>query len=150
MLQEDTQYAYDIFQQTFSRLYNECFPVVKVKIGNRKFKPWLTDELKTRIKQKNILYKKSKQYPSYKREEEYKSCRNNLTKELHRAEKIYIQNLLEEHKGNIKKFWQITKFILNKHKQSPIQTRFKYNNSTITDKNLISEQFNNFFVNVWG
>ena len=148
LMKQDTQHAYDSFQQTFSTLYNECFPWISIKTGHRKYKPWLTDDLKLIIKQKNKLYKKSKQYPSFKREQEYKSFRNMVTKQLNRAERIYIQNMLEEHKGNVKKFWQITKFILNKHKKSSIQTKFKYNNKIISNGNQIAENFNNFFVNI--
>ena len=145
---EDTQCAYDLFYQSFSSLYNETFPLITIKSGSRKYKPWLTDELKSLIKHKNRLYKKSKQYPSYKREQEYKSFRNSLTKQLNLAEKHYIQNLLEEHKGNVKKFWQITKFILNKHKRSSLQTKFNHNNKIITDGDIIAEHFNNFFINI--
>ena len=148
LYQSDPQYAYDLFHETFNKFYNECFPTVKYKLGQRNSKPWLSNELKEMIKQKNRLYKKAKQYPSYKREQEYKSLRNVTTKMLDKAEKSYYKNLLEEHKGNVKKFWQITKCILNKHKRSPQQTKFKYNNDLISDGNAVAEQFNNYFVNI--
>ena len=45
-------------------------------------------------------------------------------------------------------FWQITKKILNGNKMKPCQSIFKQNDSVITDGNLISEYFNNFYVNV--
>ena len=52
LMKQDTQHAYDSFQQTFSTLYNECFPWMSIKTGHRKYKPWLTDDLKLIIKQK--------------------------------------------------------------------------------------------------
>ena len=146
--QQDPQSAYDLFHDTYSTLYNECFPMVRYKYGKRNSKPWLTEELKHMIKKKNLLYKKSKQYPSYKRESEYRSFRNIVSKRIHKAEKTYYRNLLEEHKGNVKKFWQITKFILNKNKRAPLQTKFKYRDNIISDGSVIVEQFNSYFVNI--
>ena len=148
LVEEDPQCAYDMFHNIFSNLYNECFPMIRYRLGKRNSKPWLTEEIKVMIKDKNQLYKKCKQYPSYKRQMEYKSLRNSVTKTLYKAEKHYYQNLLEEHKGNVKKFWQITKSILNRNKPSAVQTRFKYNNSIIVDGNMVTECFNNFFVNI--
>ena len=79
---------------------------------------------------------------------EYKSFRNSLSKRIHKAEKMYYKNLIEEHKGNVKKIWQITKFILNRNKRTPLQTKFKYNEDIISDGDLVVEHFNNFFVNI--
>ena len=104
-IQEDPQRAYDIFHDIYSTLYDECFPMVKIKLGRRNSKPWLSNELKNMIKQKNRLYKRNKQYPTYQRELEYKSFRNSLSKRIHKAEKMYYKNLIEEHKGNVKNFW---------------------------------------------
>ena len=147
-IQEDPQCAYDIFHDIYSTLYDACFPMVKIKLGRRNSKPWLSNELKNMIKQKNRLYKKNKQYPTYQREFEYKKFRNSLSKRIHKAEKMYYKNLIEEHKGNVKKFWQITKFILNRNKCTPLQTKFKYNDDIISDGDLVVEHFNNFFVNI--
>ena len=49
----------------------------------------------------------------------------------------------------MKRTWNILKGIINKKKQSKIQTRFKIDmNHIITDKSQISENFNDFFVNI--
>ena len=49
----------------------------------------------------------------------------------------------------MKRTWNILKGIINKKKQSKIQTRFKIDmNHIITDKSQISENFNDFLVNI--
>ena len=58
------QDAFTYFHKIFSDLYEECFPRVKIKIGYRNRKPWLTSGLKKSIKVKNKLYVKSIKIPS--------------------------------------------------------------------------------------
>ena len=53
-----------------------------------------------------------------------------------------------ENKSNIKKSWQILKQIINKRKSLKVNSRFRINNSLITNKKSISDSFNAFFVNI--
>ena len=48
----------------------------------------------------------------------------------------------------MKKSWQILKMIINKNTSSPVCTKFKCNDTIISDNNEITEKFNKFFVNV--
>ena len=58
-------------------------------------------------------------------------------------------DLLTDKKHNIKKTWQIMKNVMNKNRVKQIQAKFKLSDGSITsDKYLISEQFNDFFVNI--
>ena len=79
---------------------------------------------------------------------QYKIYRNKLHYLLRAAERRHYQNLLYEHKSNVKKSWQILKMVINKKKTSPVCTKFKCNDGIINDKNEISDKFNKFFVNV--
>ena len=56
---------------------------------------------------------------------------------------------LEINKSNMKKTWGIIKEVIGKNKSNQIQSRFKSSDGKyITDKYLISEKFNEFFVNI--
>ena len=57
--QYDTcQDAFSNFSDTLKIIFNDSFPVIKVKQRYRNHLLWLTDELNTDIKTKNKLYKK--------------------------------------------------------------------------------------------
>ena len=64
------------------------------------------------------------------------------------AEWKHYYDLLIEHKSNIKKSWQIIKSVTNKRKYKLPSKKFHCNGSIIDDGNMISNKFNNFFVNV--
>ena len=68
---------------------------------------------------------------------------------LKNAEKTYYADLLESNKSNLKKTWNILKHIVNKKKGDKMQEKFKCSDNSITnDEYIISENFNDFFVNV--
>ena len=47
----------------------------------------------------------------------------------------------------MRKTWEILKDIINKNRNKKIQTQFKVNDDwTITDKTIVSEKFNDFFL----
>ena len=58
------------------------------------------------------------------------------------------QDLLSDHKCNVNKSWQVIKTAINKRKHKPINTKFKCNDKITEDDQVISNKFNNFFVNV--
>ena len=79
----------------------------------------------------------------------YKRYRNKLSHLLKIAEKTHVAEKLESNKSNLKKTWSILKGIINKRKSAKIQEKFKLSDGSITsDKQMISERFNVFFVNI--
>ena len=112
-------------------------------------KPWLSEGLKLSIKHKNKLYHKNLKCKTAYNEVMYKTYRNKLTHVLAKAEKDHNANLLEANKSNMKKTWGILKDIINKNKTHKVQSQFKLNDGSITsNKLIISEQFNDFFINI--
>ena len=77
-----------------------------------------------------------------------KKYRNKLNQLIKTAERKHYHDLLIEHKSNIKKSWQIIKFVINKRKYKMPCTKFKSNGTIIDDGIDIANKFNNFFVNV--
>lgn len=144
----DPQLAYSIFHAKISKIYDECFPLKRVKIGYRNRKPWLTEALKKSIKHKNKLFKRKNKsgYPEH--EVDYKRYRNCLNKLLHNAERDHYEALLNQNKNNMKNTWKILKDVINSKKKSVSCSRFKVNDTIVTDSKVIANDFNQFYVNV--
>ena len=146
---ENAQDAFTIFHKTFTSVFEKNFPKRKVKLKYESKKSWLTDSLKNCIKRKNHLYYKSIKVKTAYNELMYTTYRNKLKKVLFKAEQEHYSQLLEANKSNMKKTWTILKQIINKKKYSKTQAQFKLNDDTlISDKSVISEKFNDFFIDV--
>ena len=105
--------------------------------------------MKKAIKHKNRLYYKKVRLKTAYNELTYTTYRNKLKNILFKAEKDYYAKLLETNKSNMKKTWSILKEVINKKKCSKSETKFKLDNETFTtNKQLISEKFNDFFTNI--
>ena len=136
--QSDTSAAFSIFHATFTRLYDKHFPKRKVELKYNNRKPWLTTGLKESIRIKNKLYHQYGKIKSCHSECQYKQYRNKLTNLLKCAEKKHYAELLESNKSN-----------LNKKRNQKSQSKFKLSDNSITsDAYVISENFNDFFVNI--
>ena len=105
--------------------------------------------MRNAIKHKNKLYIKSIKTKCAHNETKYKTYRNKLKQILYKADKEYYSDLISANKSKMKKTWSILKYIINKKKSQQIQSRFKLNDGSITtNKAVIFEKFNNFFIGV--
>ena len=132
----------------FRPVYNECFPVIKVKKKYRNRLHWLNDGLKTSIKHKNKLCRISIKHPTAYNITVYKVYRNRLQALLKAEEKQHYQPWVLANKDNLRKTWSIIKQVINKTKSSQKSTEFLYNNGVLKDKVSIANAFNNFFINI--
>ena len=67
------------------------------------------------------------------------------------AEKHYYHDLIVKYStsNDMKKSWGTIKNIINKNQKPRTQSRFKIGDNLITsDKNIICNKFNDFFVNI--
>ena len=112
------------------------FHIEKINKPYYNNKPWLTNAMKESIKMKNKLYIiRNKSNAPDGSNERYRMYRNKLNHILRSAERKYYQDLLIEHKTNVKKSWQIIKGIINKRKYRPNNTKFKHNGAIIETAN---------------
>ena len=145
----ETQAAFSQFHQKLLNLYDKNFPKRKIKLRYNNRKPWLSEGLRYSIKQKNRLYYKSIKCKTAYNEILYTRYRNKLKHILQKAEKDHYACLLESYKSNMRKTWGVLKEIINKNKIRKAQAQFKLNDgSTTSDKLIISEKFNEFFINI--
>ena len=145
----DPQIAFTLFHSRYMLLYNNHFPLKKVKLGYKTKKPWLTSGIKNSIRTKNKLYIRYIKHPSFLNEQSYLRYKSRLNYLLRMLERDYIERMLKKHKSNLKKTWQIMKDVINrKRKTSTPPDYFDINGEYITDKDKISNGFNKFYVNV--
>ena len=144
---QDANKAYNAFSDIFNKCYNEHIPVITKELPKRK-KPWITQCLLNSIKRKNKLYKQYLRYPCKETETRYKQYKNKLTHLLRVAEKTHVQSYLEQHKGNLKKTWQLVNEMLFRSKGNPIQSTFILNDKESQDNHEIANYFNKYFANI--
>ena len=145
----DTQQDFDTFHKHLIEMYNKHFPKIRIKGKYTNKKPWLSECLKNSIKQKNKLYLKFKKVHSAHNDELYKSYKRKLQQLMKVAEKCHYHDLLVKYSNVMKKSWGVIKSIINKNQKPHIQGRFKIGENLITtDNELISNTFNEFFINI--
>ena len=145
---KETQAAYSFLHQI---LRNKIEDHIKMKSVGSKYKdklPWVTEELKGQIQKKNKLYKKSKRYPTQLNKNNYKKFKRILAKKMSNVKRSYYNNKLDEYKSNVKKYWEVIREILNKDKKVEYPMYFNETGTSINDECVISNKFNDFFVNI--
>ena len=87
---KDPDCAYRCFFDIYTTLYNDCFPLKKVKAKNVTLSnPWITKGLLKSVRKKNLLYKRFLAKPISYRENLYKCYKNKLTHSLFVAKRLY-------------------------------------------------------------
>ena len=116
-----------------------------------KLKPWLTPALLKSIQTKNKMFKRlHKNSDKLVLTEKYKAYQNALNQLLRLAKGNYYQSVLNEHKGNSQKVWQVANelaFTKNRTKLLPSKL-VTSNGHTVINKETIAEEFNSYFVNI--
>ena len=145
---ESSTDAFSKFYKMHINIYNKAFPLKRVKKKYRNRLPWLSSDLKSKIKTKNEAYKTKLQHPTSYNCEKYRDLRNKVSYEIRKEEKTYYQKLLTENKNNLRKTWQIIKGVISKNKRNAISRSFTVDSTTITDEKIIADRFNDFFINI--
>ena len=146
----DTQVAFDTFWSTFSELFEEIFPVKKVKVNRKKDKmeKWMTKGLLVSRKTKLRLRQKALEHPTLTFKSDYKTYRNLYNKLVRKAKENYYKEIFLLHKHNPKKTWGVLNEIRNKSKKSPSVDKIVMDSIAIKDKKEIAEQFNRHFTTI--
>ena len=99
---------------------------------------------------KSVLYKQMKHMKTNESKIKYITYRNKLKSLLEKAEKDFYAKKLNECHGDPKRTWKIINNLVNKnnHDHSGDSVEFMYNNNKLTDKKVIAEKFNEYFVNI--
>ena len=134
------------FLKIFKNIYEESFPLIKVKLQYRNRLPWLSDGQKASTKRKNKHYLTSLKHPTLYNILKYKQYKNKLTALLKCEEKHFYQSQIIKNKCNVRKVWIIFKQVINKTRSTRKSEQFMLNNEITVDPKVIADGFNNFFI----
>ena len=115
--------------------------------------PWLTMGILKSISARDLLHKKFLREKNLVKKNSlfslYKIKRNMITNLIRSSKKNFYQNYFQEHQSNAKKTWEGIRNVLNVSKKdlsSP--SKLTVDDVDIFDPKIISEKFNDFFVNI--
>ena len=109
-----TNTLYKHFIKIYSSIYDKNSPLLQTETKLKDLQtPWMFKAMRKSLKQKQKLYIK---FLNSKNPEEliYKNYKNLFEKFKKKSEQNYYSNLLEKHKDNAKRRWQILKEITGK------------------------------------
>ena len=144
----NAQAAFSGFINTLTAHYNSSFPIIEKKLTKKDSNQWITQGLKVSIKQKNKLYIRFKNRPTFHNKILYNQYKNKLRSLLNTAKKNHYERLISTNKNNCKKMWDIIKEVINNKKAKSEIDEMIINNEQCTDKQKITDAFNNYFINI--
>ena len=108
-------------------------------------KPWMTNQIKLVIQEKNRLHSKYCRRPVIYGNQ-YRLMRNRLNNLLRQTKCSYYQNLLFSIQNDSKKTWNVLNLLLNRNsKKSNTISEIEDNNTVITDLSRIYNVFSSYF-----
>lgn len=148
---EQLDVAFNEFHDIFCLIYNLCFPTIRVKRNNRPTNTkWLTKGLKKAIKTKRKLFVVYKNQAKSKNKNRlhltnYKKI---LRKCMLTAKRINNMKFIRNSKSKCIATWKtISSTLTNPISHSDINM-IKFNNLTTSDPQIISNNFNSYFINL--
>ena len=127
---------------------DECYPYRTIKVKPKSLKnPWITDEIKILIKQRNKLLDKYCNRPiTYG--DSYRALRNRVNHIIHSRKREYYNNEFHSVQGDQRGTWKKLSKLLNKNsKSSLIIDELNVNGDIIIDQQNICNNLNNYFAN---
>lgn len=137
------------FVDIIKRSIRNSTEYVKINAKNRKRKPWVTNSIITEINIKNQLYNQLKHNPSNETLKYDYNCRKkSIAKMILQSKRDYYRRQIESSKDS-RQLWKTVEEIAGRRQNERFEMNIKNNNGeVIADPKLVSECFNDFFVNV--
>lgn len=139
--------VFDAYINRFLTLYDTHFPIKYFPVKRKHIdKPYITNNLKRSIKERNRLQKLYAKWPiTYG--PTFKKYRNTLTSLLRTARANYFKSKLSENEGDVRKTWGIINDLMGKDSHSSVNS-INFNGKILSNNKDIAEEFNKYFSNV--
>ena len=147
---------FSAFTKSFSTAIDKAFKLKIPKVTKRTFtnNPWITEGIIQAVIHKAKLYKDwkksfSKKYPEgnqhlYEKFSAYRKCLKSI---ISLAKSKFYNTKILENSQNHKKTWEIINQLRGKTRKS-IKPSFIINNKRITERRIIAQEFNKYFVSI--
>ena len=113
----DVEVAANIFTNTLKSIFYK-HASFKSKIVKGKPAPWLKADLRQLMNQRDKALRKSRKTNFETDVRAYKDLRNQCNRQLKEAKRKYHQNLINDSRGNAKKFWDAIKKVFPSNSKS--------------------------------
>lgn len=148
-LLNDCNKAFEFFHNTFTSLFNKCFPLVQTSKKKAKNKKWLTKGLLIEIRHKNRLFRKYIKNPNnISNKIKYQVYRNKVNRLVRAAEINYYTEKLARDKNSMSDIWKVYSEILGKNKTKQDINKIIYKGKALSSNSDIASAFNDYFTTV--
>lgn len=135
----DVNTALNIFNFIVKDIFDKHAPMIEKRIKGRSC-PWIDQDLKNIMNQRDKLYRKAKHSKSDADWNAYKTLRNKCVNMQRKAKGVYHKNKINENRLNPKKFWKTVKDIF------PTKAgTYNSNTNTASDNRSLADRFRNYF-----
>jgi len=148
----DINDAYRYFSNTLADIVDQIAPEMEVKIPAKYIirDPWMTKGLLTSSRNLNKLYKlslgKNKNHMQFKKFIKYRNIYNHLKRS---AKQNFYNEQFQKYKKDSKRTWGVINTLIGRHNdKTTVSATFKVNNTIISEKEQIANEFCNFFTNI--
>jgi len=148
---KDVNEIYDTFIKTFDDIYCSNFPLKEFSVKSKDLhSPWITKGIKKSSKTKQKLYIRYLKHKTTENHNFYKTYCRKFEKLRKKAKKDYYSSLLNKHKNNSRKIWQVMKKIAGKEKtkSNVLPKTIKIKDKNLYNEEEIAYEFNTFFTSV--
>lgn len=145
LISKSVEESWKLFLDILKALIEKFIP--KRKCKKRKSQPWINQEIKIAIKEKNRVWKRYKKEKSIENWEMFKNVRNATNKIIFRQKCAFEQKIAMEIGSNPKQFWN---YIRSKSKkQHNFPDMITTEGTILTEDNDKANHFNNYFASVF-
>lgn len=144
---KDPNIAWLNLKAFLQNVFNTHAPNVEKRVKG-KTTPWITDEIKREMNQRDSLLRKFRKSRKETDHEKFKRQRNRVNNLVRKAKSQYHQNTLNEAARNPDKFWKTLKSIFPVKTKQNCAKSFLVDNVKTNDSNTIANGFCSFFTNV--
>ena len=147
----DSNLAYNELLDTFTSLYDDCFPRMKIKVKARNsFRSWIAKSIAKSSKKKQKIYEKYLKKRNPLNLATYKTYKNLFETIKRKSKKNFYSGKILSLKGDSKKTWKTMKDLIGKAKiyKSSLPQKIRVKKTDIFDQEKIATEFNRFFANV--
>lgn len=139
---------FDDFVDHYRNIIRSNTKTVRTTRKGQPKRPYINGEVLQLINIKRNLYHAYKRNPAL--EPEYRRARNDVTNKIKHLKKSYYENQINSSIDSPRKMWShINELVFNKQKSATLHSYVLDINGTLTtDESIISNAFNDYFVNV--
>ena len=115
----DVNFSMEHLMEKINEILDIHMPLRKItqREFKQKYKPWISNTILTKIKEKNKTFRKYLNCKNGIRKAElyshFKTLKNDLTSDTRTSKKAYYQKYFNDHKDNLQKIWKGIKEIIN-------------------------------------